>query len=180
MNDNRSHPQPHGESLMSAVRGSKKPWLVQVDVYLENDDPVDFTISSSLPGKYARGEKNPILQFHNNHRPGFDILFLLHDGTGKGYQFARDLDEAVWSRIGDVCPDERCDPPIFEPKSVHGPDDNNPPRLLVHFDNPDPDKTGSGIGRFRYTLNVSTNGSKPYKHLDPGGDGMNGARTLLR
>ena len=166
-------PEPERNMKRGAsALGPIDPWKVQLDVYLEDDsDPPKFRVESCLPSYEAKpGDK--ILEFHNNNRPGFEIHFHLHDLTGKGYKFPRNEDDAVWSQIGDQCPTTEMHE-VFEPKRVVQPDQT---MLVVQNDNDK--KSGNPIGRFRYTLNVSTTGSRPYLPLDPGGDDLNGPRTL--
>ena len=87
------------------LKGPTEPWKVQVDVYLEDDttDPPTFRIESCLPS-YEEKPGDNILVFHNNGRPGFQMIFHLHDRTDKGYRFPRQESDAVWSKIGDDCP----------------------------------------------------------------------------
>jgi hypothetical protein len=165
----------------------EQPWQVQIDVYLEDDasDPPKFSIECPLPSYEVKSDdpKQPAkkyIKFENKHRPGFDILFHLHDGTGKGYKFPRRAEDAVWSRTGEDCPDEawsQCDEykncMVFQPRRVVQPDQMT---LVVYNENDK--RQGEPIGRFSYTLNVGIGGEKPYLHLDPGGDDQNGARTF--
>lgn len=172
MNDEHGRERGLQPEPNAAVMGPNEPWTVQVDVYLEDDttDPPKFRIDSCLPSYDEKGDK--ILEFHNNNRPGFEVHFHLHDMTGKGYVFPKHEDDAVWSKIGNQCPETEAHE-VFEPKRVVQPDQT---MLVVKNDNDK--KNGSPIGRFRYTLNVSTTGRSPYLPLDPGGDDMNGPRTL--
>jgi hypothetical protein len=163
----------------------EKPWQVQIDVYLKNDDPVEFSIECPLESYEVEDAKvgtKKYVVFKNNHRPGFDILFHLHDLTGKGYKFPRRPEDAVWSKIGEDCPDEAWskhhdydDCRVFDPSRVVMPEQLT---LVVHNEN-DKKPDGKPIGRFSYTLNVGINGERPYIPLDPGGDDQNGARTFL-
>ena len=169
-----------------ALAKPEQPWQVQIDVYLEDDqsDPPKFSIECPLPAYEVKSDPplppKQYIRFENKHRPGFDILFHLHDLTGKGYKFPRSAEEAVWSRIGEECPDEAWskhdgykDCMVFEPIRVVQPDQ----MTLVVFNENDK-RNGAPIGRFSYTLNIGIDGQKPYLHLDPGGDDQNGARTF--
>jgi len=152
-----------------------KPWQIQMDVYLEDDqsDPPKFRIECPLPIKEVKPGETYVV-FQNKCRPGFDILFHLHDETHKGYTFPKHADEAVWSKIGTTCPDERWGKnEVLSPKRVL-PDG----LTLVVNNNNDKKEDGSPIGLFRYTLNVGLNGEKPYLQLDPGGDDQNGMRSF--
>ena len=138
------------------------PWTVEVDVHLKSDScPPDFTIESFL--KEGRGDR---LVFNNAGRPGFNIVFRLHDETGKGYRFPshQQRKDAVWSQLGaNCCPtSERWE--VFEPKRVF--DDEM--ALTVYNPNPSPAQ-----GDFTYTLRVTADGTN-YLELDPGGLNQNG------
>lgn len=172
MNDHSERPQPQPRLEEYAFTGRDKPWLVHVDVYLKSDaDPrnPEFSVASYLPEEVHGDEK--YLIFKNNCRPGFEILFQLHDLTNKGYTFPKRDADAVWSKTGDDCPGEDwAQNEVFEaPKVI----ERDPTILRVRFQN-GPGSSGNGIGRFRYTLNVTTTGDEPYLHLDPGGTGSNG------
>jgi len=137
------------------------PWTVEVDVHLESDScPPKFTIESFLKGDSGR------LVFNNSGRPGFNIVFRLHDGTGKGYRFPSPprLKDAVWSKIGpDCCPQEGAWE-VFDPRRVF--DDGT--ALTVYNENPCPAQ-----GDFTYTLRVTAD-DRDYLELDPGGLNQNG------
>ena len=162
-----------GAKPRTTARGPREKWKVQVDVYLEDDttDPPRFRIETCLPCYDAKpGDK--IMVFNNNGRPGFEIHFHLHDLTMQGYRFARSRDDAVWSRIGDDCPTTEAHE-VFEVERVVEPDGT---MLVVRNENDR--RNNKPLGRFRYTLNVTTTGREPYLPLDPGGDDLNGPRTL--
>ena len=150
-----------------------RPWLVELDVYLEEDtDPPKFRIESTLPIDNSDPE-DPILIFQNKGRPGFELQFHLYDQTGKSYRFPIDEDDAVWSIIADEgCPTSKVHQ-VLKPTRVSRP---NGTTLFVENDNEE--KDGEPIGKFRYTLNVSTTGRAPYLPLDPGGVDQDGPRTL--
>ena len=170
---NSGQPEPsHSAAASDAAAGS--PWVVDVDVYLKSvGPPAKFELSTCL-------EKDPDnnLVFKNNHRPGFEIHFHLHDKTGKGYRFPepQDLKYAVWSMKGEKCcpKSAKDDEGIFRPIRV----DRDGMTLVVYNDNPD-EEHGGPIRKFRYTLNVTNCGGDPYLPLDPGGDDQNGARSFL-
>jgi hypothetical protein len=103
----------------------------------------------------------------------FKIHFHLHDLTGQGYEFAGNADDAVWSQVGDTCPQNEAHE-VFQPKRTKRDGPFDVPMLVVYYPN---DKK---VGRFRYTLNVSKTGRAPYLPLDPGGDGLNGPKTFRR
>jgi hypothetical protein len=176
MIDGHSQGPEHWDERLTGLAAPDQPWQVQVDVYLEDDsDPADpkFHIECPLPWTDVGGEK--YLRFENRCRPGFEILFHLHDLTGKGYTFPKREDEAVWSKIGNDCPDEAWGKnEVFNPQRVVQPDQLT---LVVRNDN-DKKENGDPVGHFRYTLNVTLGGRKPYLHLDPGGDDQNGAKTF--
>lgn len=176
----RAKPQSEARVHKRAIaKGPNERWKVQVDVYLKDDttNPPEFRVESALPS-YPEKPGDNILVFNNNGRPGFEILFHLHDLTGKGYRFPRNRDDAVWSKIGDECPEMEPDEAdrVFRPVRVFEPDGD---KLIVENDN-EKKRDGNPIGRFRYTLNVTTkeNGTGPYLHLDPGGDDMNGPTSI--
>ncbi len=146
-------------ALITAVDG---PWSVAVDVYLKSDGrSPDFKVESFLQSKVG-GD----LVFHNHGRPGFNVIFHLHDQTGSGYRFPDDKDkrEAVWSRYGDICPrTEVFD--VFTARTVF----NDGKTLVAFNENPKPAK-----GAFKYTLRVTMDGGESYLPLDPGGVNQNG------
>jgi hypothetical protein len=155
--------------------GVHEPWLVQVDVYLSDDttDPPEFQIESCLPRvTHTVGNKNEeYLVFDNHWRPGFRILFQLHDMTNmddpaNGYRFPHQAKDAVWSQQGDKCPTEHCTPEVFVPVRVMEPDGTT---LVVDFRNE------TNIGKFRYTLRVTKDDGQNFLELDPGGTGNNGS-----
>lgn len=156
------------------LASGQNPWPVEVDVYLIDDsDPKDptFKIRSTLPSKDP-GSDHPILIFENEGRPGFDIRFYLCDQTGKGYQFAKNKADAVWSTIGENgCPTSEAHE-VFQVLRV----DQSGTMVVVRNDNKE--KDGEPIGPFRYSLNVSVNGQRPYLCIDPGGEDRDGPRTL--
>lgn len=166
MADDARGPEPkHWMELRAIPKG--EPWQVQVDVYLECVDPLQFRVESCLPQKMANGIK--YLIFENNLRPGFKILFQLHDltrtdPTQAGYTFPKRADDAIWSTRKDECPRQYCDDKVFQPERVVEPDRTT---LVVRFENDE------RINNFRYTLNVVKDGAEPLM-LDPGGTGMNG------
>ena len=136
-----------------------EPWTVEVDVHLlEASNPPKFCIESFLK------DPDDKLVFNNNGRPGFKIVFHLHDETGEGFRFPeeRDKDEAVWSQLGSTCPKRKV-LDVLKPIRIF--DDGT--KLTVHNPNPHPPQ-----GEFTYTLRV-TNGRK-WLDLDPGGVNQNG------
>lgn len=140
----------------------KNPWQVDVDVYLDDmtTEPPTFRIESYLQS----GPGGPLV-FHNNHRPGFDIHFHLHDPNGTGYRFPQHSNRraAVWSRMGDAaCPSQEvCE--VLDPRRVE------PDRMTLVAHNPNRDEL---VGRFGYVLRVVKDGD--WKRLDPIGDNQNG------
>lgn len=160
-----------------------KPWQIQIDVYLDDDSgpKPQFRVKSCLQS-YKGDCGDTYVVFENNCRPGFEIVFQLHDLTGKGYTFPKDADDAIWSRIGTDCPDEAwtrdkekyLENRVFRPIRVMQPDQMS---LVVMNDN-DRKADGNPIGKFKYTLNVGKDGAKPYLPLDPGGDDQNGLRSF--
>jgi hypothetical protein len=163
MNEHSKGPQPSPE-VRALAKG--EPWQVQIDVYLEQVEPLKFRIESCLPHKDKNGEK--YLIFNNNLRPGFKILIQLHDLTDSGHTFPNRADDAIWSQKGDECPLAYCADKVFEPERVVEPDQTT---LVVRFDNKEP------IGDFRYTLNLVSPGGP--LQIDPGGTGMNGQSSPL-
>ena len=170
-------PQPELSDAELAGDHEEKAWPVHIDVYLDDDTRPNprFEIISTLPSyQNAKGEE--ILEFKNNHRPGFKIHFHLRDRTGKGYGFPTSAEDAVWSRIGDECPGSKVNQ-VFDPKRVVPRGPFGVPMLVVYMANEQVD--GEPIGRFQYTLNVVKDGGTPLP-LDPGGDAGNGPRTFRR
>ena len=145
-----------------ATKAKLPPWTVEVDVYLKADtDPPDFEVESFL-----KNGPDGDLVFNNCGRPGFNIVFRLHDETGLGYHFPGPprLNNAVWSqRGGDACPDSQVWE-IFDPVRVF--DDDM--ALVVYNQNPSPAQ-----GAFTYALRV-TKDDREYLRLDPGGLNQNG------
>ena len=138
------------------------PWEVQINVTLTSEDPVRFTLDSNdLPGK------NGNFTFNNNGRPGFNITFAFKDETGQSYKWPDNAhkDEAVWSALGNVCPDS----PTFEPLHAIGVDPTQM-KLRVNNRNPKPAQ-----GQFMYTLRVTKDGGETYLAMDPGGVNQNGS-----
>lgn len=183
MNDDTTGPQPQpsqraqGAGLSEFQAGMPKgePWLVQVDVYLDSVDPLAFHLESCLPQEERNfgGKDEKYLIFNNNWRPGFKILFELHDLTNddpdaKGYRFPHRPDDAIWSQRGEACPREYCEDKVFQPVRVIEPDGAT---LVVEFKNEK--VNGKAIGDFRYTFNLIKDGAQPLQ-LDPGGTGNNG------
>jgi hypothetical protein len=181
--DDTRGPQPQQSERVQGARlsefegGSPKgePWLVQVDVYLDSVDPLAFHLESCLPQEIRNfgGKDEKYLVFNNNCRPGFKILFELHDLTNddpnvKGYRFPHRADDAVWSQRGAECPREYCKDKVLEPVRVVEPDGAT---LVVEFKNEKVNE--KPLGDFRYTLNVIKDGAQPLQ-LDPGGTGNNG------
>lgn len=169
MNDYSKGPQPQLQPQLDAPGLQKdEPWQVQVDVYLKSVEPLQFQIESCLPQEKHDfgGKEEKYIVFKNNCRPGFRILFQLHDMTDPGgYMFPKDAQAAIWSKIGDECPTEYCEDKVFEPVRVIPPDYTT---LVVRFENKE------RIGDFRYTLNLVKDGAEPLQ-LDPGGTGDNGS-----
>lgn len=138
----------------------KQPWTVEVDVYLKDDsNPPKFEIESFLNGPDDK------LVFRNSGRPGFNIVFRLHDETHHGYRFPGppDLKEACWSQLGSACPTQGVWD-VFDPVRVF----EGGMALTVRNENPCPSQ-----GEFTYTLRV-TRDDEHYLALDPGGFNQNG------
>src|ERR1044071_7835115 len=96
MNDRQEQGHAKCVRLCELEGGAPKgdPWLVQVDVYLDSADPLQFHIESCLPQETRNfgGKNEKYLVFNNNCRPGFRIVFQLHDltnpdPTAPGYRF---------------------------------------------------------------------------------------------
>ena len=166
-----SNPQLDMEEEGERRLASDKPWPVDIDVYLyDANDPDGFEVVSILPIDNS-DPKDPLLVFENKDRPGFKLLFHLHDQTGEGYRFADDADDAVWSiKAEKGCPTKIAHE-VFKPLRVKD-------GTLLVVENENSDKDGGPIGKFRYTLNVSKDGKPPYLPLDPGGNDQNGPRTV--
>lgn len=148
-----------------APKTPRERWVVEVDVYLESVDPLEFHIES-----YLQSAPDTNLVFHNNRHPGFEVVFQLQDDTGDpiGYTFLKPKLNAVWSQLGDgpdFCPKEEMWE-VFQPLRLT--DDGMTLTVL----NPN---SGNAVGKFQYTLWV-TNGVKTIP-LDPGGDNMNGGTS---
>jgi hypothetical protein len=173
-NEHSRGPQPELESEPGrSANPEDKAWPVHIDVYLDNDttSPPEFRVESSMPSYTEQGQNKKIIKFENNNRPGFKIHFHLHDKTGQGYEFVRNADDAVWSKIGKTCPQSEVQE-VFEPRRTKSDGTFGVPMLVVYYPNE------NNIGRFQYTLNVVKPGSTTPLQLDPGGDGLNGPRTL--
>jgi hypothetical protein len=167
MNEHSNHPQP-GLGHHSFPQREDDPWLVQVDVFLDdvkNPKNPKFRLRSCLPQekRNVNGKEERYLIFTNYDRNGFKIFFQLHDKTGGNYCFPNKADDAVWSKTGKKCPDEAwATNTVFQPVEVI-----DGKTLVVEF----PNKTV--IGDFRYTLRVTNDGGSTYVDLDPGGTGNN-------
>lgn len=158
----------HHHQHQTGSAQNNNPWEVQVDVCLISDAPLEYTIQSYLQSNPADPEE---LVFCNNGHNGFNITFVLHDSTGKGYGFptGSNKQDAVWSEVGPgLCPGDPGAWNVFDKKTITV--GGNGSKLMVHNPNPSPAQ-----GKFSYTLNVTTTGGKPYLALDPGGNNMNGA-----
>lgn len=155
------------EKTRPAKASARQKWTVDVDVYLEQVDPLVFHIESPIQSAPDRE-----LVFHNNCHPGFDVVFHFHDDTGDpdGYSFVDDKQDAVWSQKGDgpaYCPTVRMND-IFQPLRL-----TESRMTLVAF-NPN---SGEATGKFQYALNV-TNGRRTVS-IDPGGNNMNGSTSRV-
>jgi hypothetical protein len=139
---------------------------VKVIVTVNSDVPGDFTIEPSPKGSLPQGKKG-ILEFKNDHHPGFNIHFDLVDKSGLGFKFppSDKMRSAVWSELGATsCPqDGKME--VFEPVSI----DNDQTTLVVHNPN-----AGTVVGAFYYMLRVTNDGGRNYLELDPGGTNKNG------
>jgi hypothetical protein len=151
----------------------KEAWEVIVDIFLNSvapDGTPDFDVQTCLPVKFVAGDPHPRIQFDNAGRPGFWIKFRFYDntndGAGSGYRFPNHDGDAVWSQLGDTCPSS----PVYDVFPKNSLDVQDSGLTLLAF-NPNPCPAQED---FRYALNVSTDGKKPYVHLDPGGRNMNG------
>ena len=176
MNDNPNG-AGRGARLSEFEGGLPKgePWLVQVDVYLDSVDPLAFHIESCLPQEVRNfgGKDEKYLIFNNNCRPGFKILFELHDltnsdPTAPAYRFPHRADDALWSQRGNECPRSYCDDKVFNPVRVVEPDGST---LVVDFANDK--RNGEPVGDFRFTFNLIKDKADSLQ-LDPGGTGNNG------
>ena len=150
----------------------KDPWDVKIDVYLNSvgpapNYPADFDIQTCLPTQWNNGEDNPQVFFFNDGRPFFRVTFRLWDNTngglGSGYKFVADKNDALWSKLGSICPTAGCWD-VFAKSGIKRPNDTT-----ITGDNPN-DETC--LGAFQYVLRV-TDGNKIVS-LDPGGNNMNG------
>lgn len=173
--DSKGHSRGARLSEMEGGAPKGEPWLVQVDVYLDSVDPLAFHLESCLPQEVRNfgGKNENYLVFNNHCRPGFKILFELHDltntdPTANGYRFPHKADDAIWSQRGDECPRQYCKDIVLEPVRVVEP---NGTTLVVEFKNEK--LNDQPVGDFRYTLNVMKDGAQPLQ-LDPGGTGNNG------
>lgn len=167
------NPQSECEEQDSRRMAPEKPWAVELDVYLyEDSDPPKFEVVSTLPTDKTDPE-DPLLIFENKGRPGFELRFHLYDQTGKNYRFPLHEDDAVWSIVAESgCPSSEAHE-VLKPLRV-----TEPNGTMLVAKNENDQKNGQPIGKFRYTLNVSTTGRAPYLSLDPGGVDQNGPRTL--
>jgi hypothetical protein len=153
----------------AARKGPDKPWVVDVDVYLEDiGPPVEFHIDSSLPVDGGN------LVFYNRHRPGFTINFRLWDNTAEGnYVFPNppappNNEEAwaLWSSKGKGCPPPCSSWSVFSAQSVK----DQGLTLVVR-------NLNDSMTEFGYTLRVTNNGGDTFVELDPGGNNMNGSSS---
>lgn len=158
-------PDSQSEAMEETAMTRGVPWEVEIDVHLKKGCPdPEFEISTPLPR-----DPNGNIIFLNNHRPGFNIKFNLHDDTHSGYTFPGQahVRDACWSQVGTACPTSPMWE-VFEPRRVV-----NGTTLIVYNDNPSPP-----LGEFRYTLRVTNDGGDTYCDLDPGGVDGNGARLF--
>lgn len=149
---------------------------VFVDVTIKSISPLDFEVmprananKPPLPTKGSGKPGQPIIEFHNDHHAGFEIYFELQGDT-KGYFFPPDPKDAVWSKLGSVCP-KKAVWDVLEPKQVLGSGPALERRTLVAY-NANPEGP-PGQGPFQYNLRV-TDGTD-WQDLDPGGDNTNGS-----
>ena len=150
-----------------AKSSQKAPWTVAVDVYLKDvylDEAGRRRGRFTLETPMAKN-KDDDLVFENRGRPGFNVVFNLHDETGGGYGFPKqaDKEEAVWSRYGPDCPDSEVRQ-VFRPLRI----EDEGMTLVVRNENPAP-----AGGPFKYSLRVTNDGTN-YVLLDPGGVNENG------
>lgn len=144
------------------------PWEVKVDVTLESEDPVRFTVDSKTLPK----GKNGNFVFDNNGHPGFNISFIFFDATGQGYMWPDNAhkEEAVWSEVGIVCPGPPGKWDVFRVIGV------DPGCTTLRVNNPNPKPAQ---GQFMYTLRVTKDGGQTYLSLDPGGMNQNGSSAKI-
>ncbi|HZC38270.1 MAG TPA: hypothetical protein VE221_06315 [Sphingomicrobium sp.] len=156
--------EQESESERRSAGPQTQAWDVDVDVYLYSIDPLQFYVDSYLQSNPGSDD---IVFFNRNH-PGFNVRFHLHDETGQGYTFPSPSrrEDGLWSLLGTTCPTTAA----YEVFEKHSIDVRDQGLMLVAF-NPN---SGTAVGQFQYTLNVSTTGAAPYCHLDPGGNNMNG------
>lgn len=162
-----AEPQSQSEAMEDEAMTAGVPWDVEVDVYLEKACPhPQFHIHTYLPV-----DSKGYILFDNNHRPGFNIRFNLHDETKSGYTFPPQpkVREACWSQVGTTCP-TTAKWEVFEPRRV----ENGGATLIVYNQNPSPP-----LGEFKYALRVTKDDGTTYCDLDPGGIDNNGARTFV-
>lgn len=162
------------------------PRIVFVDVYIDDptNDPPEFRVELSaknnpqLPTQQNPANPDqPEIVFHNDHHPGFEIHFELKGNT-HGYFFPppSQMDDAVWSKCGTVCPmGPRAIHDVF--RAIRVDETGYPPErriLIVRNNNPEvPPGSKQGQGKFMYNLRV-TNGTD-WRNLDPPGDNTNGS-----
>lgn len=150
-----------------------KPNKAHVDVTLEGDNPVKFTLSSKdLP------IKDGVLYFNNNGRPGFQIYFNLLDPNGLGYRFPPNYlkDDAIRSELGSTskCPSHASGKnDVFEVSHVEEPSRTT---LVVKNGNQKKDQ----LGAFGFALFVTKDDGRPYLPLDPGGWNNNGSTSAAK
>ena len=155
--------RPDPKDIKNKVQSlPKKPWNVDVDVYLEppGSDP-PFTLETCLQ-KTSSGR----IMFRNRRRPGFIIRFRLHDELNPGYLFMSDPTEAIWSKKGPAtaCPQTGVWQ-VFMPYAV----EDGRMTLVVYNENPHP-----AVGNFQFSLRVTRDDGSPPLLLDPGGGDQNG------
>ena len=76
-------PDSQSEAMEETAMTRGVPWEVEIDIHLKKGCPdPEFEISTPLPR-----DPNGNIIFLNNHRPGFNIKFNLHDDTHSGYTF---------------------------------------------------------------------------------------------
>jgi hypothetical protein len=143
---------------------------VHVDVILESDNPVKFSVEPSPPGSLPMGPNGELI-FANDHHPGFHIHFHLQDPHCLGYRFPKNSDkkEAIWSQLGSgACPSVG-KWEVFQPLTVGA------SRMILTVDNPNPKPAQ---GPFGYTLRVTKDNGATYLALDPGGVNQNGSQSM--
>lgn len=157
------------------AKGPSKPWEIDIDVYLDSVDPLDFSIDTCLP--QSEDDSQSCIEFNNAGRNGFTLNFRLYDNTGANpsYVFPDPPGNpnqggdpqtwALWSSQGEGCP-----PPGYADQW----DQFTAVKVKDKGTTLEVTNLNQYQSDFGYTLRVTNDGGASFVNLDPGGTNNNG------